>query len=131
MADAHLHMLIHAKWKDGAQGPHETEMNDWLTRLVEALDMNILFGPVVRYSDNPGNEGITGVVTIDTSHIAFHDWSQHDPSFFQMDVYSCKEYAPEIVIGALREFEFDEIKWWMIDRANGDFKVLERGVDTP
>lgn len=130
MADAHLHMLVHAKWKDGAEGPQEHEMTDWLTRLVKHLDMNILFGPVVRYSDNPGNEGITGVVTIDTSHIAFHDWSAHDPAYFQMDVYSCKEFAPETVIAALREFEFGEINWMMIDRADGKFAVVEMGDDT-
>lgn len=131
MADAHLHMLVHAKWKPGAEGPTKTTMEDWLTRLVEALDMNILFGPVVKFSDNPGNEGVTGVICIDTSHIAFHDWSMHDPAYFQMDVYSCKEFAPETVVGALREFEFGEINWMLIDRASGKFLVVESGDDFP
>ena len=131
MAAAHLHMLVHARWQPDANHLRPEVMSDWLTRLVEALGMNMLFKPMLVMSDNPGNEGLTGIVGLDTSHISFHDWGMHNPAYFQMDVYTCGELIPEVVIGALRDFEFGEINWTIIDRDAGKFKVLEAGTDLP
>jgi len=41
----------------------------------------------------PGNQGLTSVTIIETSHIAVHVWDEVSPALMQMDVYSCAECA--------------------------------------
>jgi S-adenosylmethionine/arginine decarboxylase-like enzyme len=60
-----------------------------LKQLVDKIGMNILMGPYAVYSDMEGNQGLTAVTIIETSHIALHVWDEAEPALMQLDVYTC------------------------------------------
>lgn len=97
--------------------PNADQWREFLGELVNRLNMNILIEPMVVYSDNPGNEGETGFVCIDTSHCSFHSWPHVDEPFAMIDVYSCKCYDADVVISFMKE-KFDVLSghYTMIDR---------------
>ena len=68
----HKHMIIRAE----VNRPLVTEkqVRRWLRSLVKKIDMNIIKGPYAAYVSKEGNRGVTGVVMIETSHIAIHIW---------------------------------------------------------
>jgi S-adenosylmethionine/arginine decarboxylase-like enzyme len=84
----HKHLLVNAK----VENPINTEEQgvDFLTRLVERIDMKIIKGPFASYVDKPGNRGLTAIVMIETSHIAFHIWDEEDPSMHDLKKYNRK-----------------------------------------
>lgn len=110
----HQHLLIKAyvnkPMKDIA------DLDFWLRQTVKAIDMKILMGPYCRYLDVTGNRGITGVVVIETSHIACHMWDEVSPALLQMDVYSCKKFNPVRIIERLAPFEIVHLDVLEIDR---------------
>lgn len=114
MLKVHKHLVIHGY----LESPPMTSdvMNDWLIRLVEKIDMNILMGPFSIYCDKENNRGVTGSVIIDTSHICFHAWDEPDPSEFQLDVFSCKEFDISDVYDMLKEFKITDTKFSWVDR---------------
>ena len=63
-----------------------------------------LKGPIVAYSDKVGNRGLTGIVIIETSHIAFHSWDESLPAVIQLDIYSCKDFEPKHIFKELEVF---------------------------
>jgi S-adenosylmethionine/arginine decarboxylase-like enzyme len=73
----HKHLLINAKVKNPMN--NEDMAIDFLKRLVDRIDMKIIKGPFASYVDKPGNRGLTAIVMIETSHIAFHIWDEQDP----------------------------------------------------
>ena len=61
----HLHLLV----KGYITNPPKSEelLNDWLRELVSKVGMVVVAGPTSIYVNEPGNEGITGTVTLATS----------------------------------------------------------------
>jgi len=119
----HKHLLIRA---EVLNPPISTSWcNSWLTSLVSKIGMKILKGPVVGYSEAKGNRGLTGIVVIETSHIAFHSWDEISPGVIQLDVYSCKDFDPEIVFKELEIFNLTKLEYKFLDREN-NFKNIER-----
>jgi S-adenosylmethionine/arginine decarboxylase-like enzyme len=114
--NTHQHLLISATIKQPPQC--EEELKQWLIGLVNKIDMEILDGPLVRYLDEPGNRGISGMVMITTSHIAIHIWDEFDPAYLKMDVYSCKEFNPEDVVEHLAAFHVDKLEVTLLDRSD-------------
>jgi S-adenosylmethionine/arginine decarboxylase-like enzyme len=88
--------------------------------------MVVVAGPTSIYVDEPGNEGITGTITLATSHAAIHIWDANTPSLVQFDIYSCKEYSIETVLDHLNEFGLVEYDWIYIDRNKG-LEPVSRG----
>ena len=113
----HLHLLVRGHLQNPPK--EEAVLNQWLTELVEKVRMVVVAGPTSVYVDEPGNEGITGTVTLATSHAAIHVWDKADPAFFQFDIYSCKEYNIYEVLNHLNEFGLQSCDWIYIDRNNG------------
>jgi S-adenosylmethionine/arginine decarboxylase-like enzyme len=68
----HLHLLV----KGYIKTPPKTEkvLNIWFTQLVQNVGMKVVAGPTSVYVNEPGNEGITGTVTLATSHASIHIW---------------------------------------------------------
>ena len=99
----HIHVLI----KGYVKNPPRTEehLNDWFRRLVERVRMVVVAGPTSVYVNEPGNEGLTGTVTLATSHASIHVWDNIEPAMFQFDLYSCSEFTPQEVIEHLEEFD--------------------------
>jgi S-adenosylmethionine/arginine decarboxylase-like enzyme len=121
----HKHLLVNAKVKD----PIATEQEgiDFLTNLVNQIDMKIIKGPFASYVDKDGNKGLTAIVMIETSHIAFHIWDEVDPGLIQFDLYTCGQLELDKVLDLFKEtFNVVNMEYVLYDRENG-FKVEAEG----
>jgi S-adenosylmethionine/arginine decarboxylase-like enzyme len=122
----HLHLLV----KGYLLNPPKTEdtLNNWLSELVNTVGMKVVAGPTSVYVNEPGNEGVTGTITLATSHAAIHVWDAEEPAMFQFDIYSCKDYDPNIVLNHIdQHFDLKEAYWSFIDRNEDTFFELKNG----
>ena len=118
----HKHILINAKVKNPLKTPEDGV--GFLTRLVYAIQMKIIKGPFASYVEAEGNRGLTAVVMIETSHIAFHIWDENDPSMLQFDLYTCSTLPVEQVIKNLEDhFGLFNYSVLVLERSEG-FKVI-------
>lgn len=124
----HRHMIVNC---EGIRNPpsvgSESLIEDWMTRLVEAVKMNILIPPKAIYLDKEGNEGVTGICCIETSHTSIHVWEKLNPSIIRFDLYSCADFEADTVIELLKEFNPWKISYLIVDR-NNDCLVEEQKV---
>ena len=121
----HKHLLVNAKIKN----PINTEQQgiDFLTNLVNQIDMKIIKGPFASYVNKEGNRGLTGIVMIETSHIAFHIWDEIRPGLIQFDLYTCGQLELDKVISIFKEtFNVASLEYVLFDREHG-FKVESEG----
>ena len=121
----HKHLLVRAEILKPPTSTSWCSM--WLTSLISKIDMKILKGPIVAYSDMVGNRGLTGIVIIETSHIAFHSWDENIPAVIQLDIYSCKDFEPKHIFKELEVFNLEKLEYKFLDRKN-NFKTIERNV---
>ena len=122
----HLHLLV----KGYIKTPPKTDkvLNIWFTQLVQNVGMKVVAGPTSVYVNEPGNEGITGTVTLATSHASIHVWDNETPAMFQFDLYSCSDYKPKDVLKHIDDwFGLKEAHWQFIDRNGDEFKVIDSG----
>ena len=114
----HKHLLVNAKINKPLFD--EDEAKEFLVNLVKDIDMKILQGPFVTYLDVAGNRGMTAVVMIETSHIAFHIWDEMAPCLLQFDLYTCGTLdtykALEII---QKQFKPEFMEYVLFDRENG------------
>src|SRR5271170_4039425 len=103
MSNVHKHLLMDGIFLNPPTKPEI--LNDWFSRLVKAIDMEVFLEPQSKYCDIPGNEGLSGMVWLTTSHASLHFWNDIKAPFAKGDVYSCKEYDPNIVLKLLEEFK--------------------------
>lgn len=83
------------------------ELEDFLVKLSNLLNLNILLGPLVE--EGTTRPGMTGVVVIEESHITVHTFTDH-PSEFWLDILSCKSFDPQEVIDLFKDrFNFKKI----------------------
>lgn len=123
----HLHLLVKGYMKT----PPKTEkiLNIFFTQLVNTVGMKVVAGPTSVYVNEPGNEGITGTVTLATSHGSIHVWDNTNPAMFQFDLYSCCEFSPKVVLEELDSwFGLQSATYQFIDRNSDDFYVIDKGV---
>jgi S-adenosylmethionine/arginine decarboxylase-like enzyme len=120
----HLHLLVKGHMKNPPKS--EEILNQWFKELVNKVRMVVVAGPTSVYVDEPGNEGITGTVTLATSHAAIHVWDKQDPAMFQFDIYSCSCFEVSEVIEHLNKFDLTDCEWMFIDRNDG-LKVVDSG----
>lgn len=119
MSKVHSHLLVSAS----IRSPDITAggLIHWLNRLVELVDMEVFMGARARYCEDPDNSGITGDVVITTSHSSIHIWDKPGKDglpYLEFDLYSCKEFDPEVVLNHLRVFDLVKVDWMLIDRSN-------------
>ena len=120
----HKHLIIRAEVISPLTD--ERTVRRWLRNLVEKIDMNIIKGPYAAYVSKEGNRGVTGVVMIETSHIAIHIWDESKPALVQCDVYSCAEFSSNEVLAEFIDMEVVKIDHLMLDRAD-TIKSLGKG----
>ena len=114
----HKHLLVNAKVNNPINS--EQQAIDFLTDLVNRIDMKIIKGPFASYVDKPGNRGLTAIVMIETSHIAFHIWDELDPALVQFDLYTCGKLDLDQVLVAFGEtFNIVKMDYNLYDRENG------------
>ena len=124
----HNQLLVNAK----AKNPFidSKKAIEWMTDLVQQIDMKIIQGPYASYVDKEGNRGVTCIVMIETSHIALHIWDEPDPALIQFDLYTCSTLPVEEVLSNLEEtFNIVEYDYMVIERADS-FNVLGLGHRT-
>ena len=114
----HKHLLVNAK----VANPMNTEEQgiEFLKFLVDQINMKIIKGPFASYVDVPGNRGLTAIVMIETSHIAFHIWDEADPGLIQFDLYTCGSLDLDKVLSIFKDnFDVKEIDYVLFDREDG------------
>ncbi len=110
----HKHLIIRAEVN---KPPKEASwVHSWLNQLVSKIGMKVCQGPITAYVDVPGNCGVTGVVIIETSHIAIHVWDEPNPALVQLDVYTCGPFNKELIFEELEQMEPVKIEWKYLDR---------------
>ncbi len=91
----------------------------FLSTLVPALGMRPLGEPVLhdveidlaKMNVEPFEDegGVTGFCVLSTSHCSIHTWPARE--FFVLDVYSCRDFPPALVLEHLRgAFETANLK---------------------
>ena len=114
----HKHLLVNAKIRNPMQS--ESDAINFLEKLVQSIDMKIIKGPFASYVDKDGNKGLTAIVMIETSHIAFHIWDEADPGLLQFDLYTCGKLETDKVFDTLSQyFDLRTVEWQLFDRENG------------
>ena len=126
MSVEHKHILINARVNNSLESTEDAV--SFLKDLVERVGMKILMGPHATYVDTPGNKGVTAIVGIETSHIAFHVWDEESPARLQFDLYTCGSLDKDVVIEAVKNrFELVSADYRIFDREHG-FLLLEEGT---
>lgn len=122
----HRHILVRA---NVARPPRDAAtVADWLRRLVAAVDMKVFFGPEAIRCDTLGNEGVTGVIGLETSHASIHCWDTSvEQPYLTMDLYSCANYEVQTVLDFIREFEPVRGHWALYDRDDIPQKLIAEG----
>ena len=110
----HKHLIIRAEVNSPITS--EKEIKKSLRNLVKKIDMKIIKGPYASYVSKEGNRGITGVVMIETSHIAIHIWDEERPALVQCDVYSCAEFSVTEVLAQFNMMEPVGVDYLVLDR---------------
>jgi hypothetical protein len=95
----HHHLLLRMEAKRHPTRSQLPEVRNLLKSIITDLKMDILGGPYVYYQGVPfAHKGITGICSIQTSHISFHFWDTPRPttlnnknskSLLQFDIYTC------------------------------------------
>jgi len=110
----HKHILINAAVR---KPPIDTKyVEDWFKRLIEAVGMKVVIGPHAINLPTPGNEGITAICCIETSHCSLHVWEKAKVPFIRFDLYSCKSFDVSIVVDFLKEFDPYHYTYALVDR---------------
>lgn len=119
----HKHIILTAKLKNPPTCPVFVE--EWMKQLVEKVDMKILFGPYVTLCETEGNEGVTGVVCIETSHASIHVWHKVNEPFMKFDLYSCKDFSAKTIMEHIEQFSPYAWEYVVLDRNNG-IEIVEK-----
>ena len=110
----HRHLIVRALVADPPRDC--AAVHTWLCELCELIGMRLLAGPITARVEDVGNQGVTGVCIISTSHIAVHVWDEPTPAIVQLDVYTCAALDPQLVIRHLDQFSPVNIDTHYLDR---------------
>ena len=111
----HKHLLVNATFqKTPFINTFFTE--SWIRKIVEIIDMEILYDPIAVKCEEKDNEGISAFCLITTSHISLHSWEKRDPNLLQLDVYSCKDFDPHLIEDEIKKFNPLSIGSKFLDR---------------
>lgn len=118
----HKHIIITA---ENMKNPPKlaVDVEKWLKELVDLVNMKVLMGPYAVRCETLGNEGVTGIVCIETSHASIHVWDTDCTPFAKMDLYSCKYFDEQVVINHFKQFSPSKIYATIINRNEMEAKV--------
>ena len=113
----HKHLIVRSEIENAPTSPEE--INQWMKKLVDKINMKIMMGPYSAYCPVVGNRGLTAVTIIETSHIAMHVWDEVYPALMQLDVYTCSSLDPVDVTDAIKIFAPIKTEIKYLDRKHG------------
>ena len=123
----HKHLIIRAEVSNCPSKDNLHDVLEWMKALTITIDMKVMYGPNITYVDQEGNRGITCMALIETSHIVLHIWDELDPGLFQLDIYSCKDFSLDNVIGLLKEsFKIKKLQYKYLDRKSNLIMIDEK-----
>ena len=120
------HKVAIVKAKVEAPPFDETQICEWLNKLVADLGMTVLKGPYAVYSNMEGNAGLTAMVIINTSHIALHCWDEESPGLLRLDVYTCAALDMNVIWDAIAQFGVLERDYVLLDTDTPTITILEK-----
>lgn len=92
-------------------------VQNFLRQIIRDVRMHCVTGPWTYESDVVGNEGISGIAMLDTSHTSMHCWTKPEPNF-TFDLYSCKPFLTEDTFPAFERHGVSWVRYTMINRNN-------------
>ena len=106
----HHHLLLRMETKV-CPGPKDTEMAGvLLEEIIRDINMKPLDSARVYYVSNPvTNEGLTAILPIETSHIAFHFWAKPNPVILKSSGSKCLLEFDLYTCGSLRKSQIQKI----------------------
>ena len=132
---SHTHLIARAEIRVPPQSV--SEVKNSLCELVDMIDMKLLGrynqpeedyrNPIASYCEEPGNEGMTAVALIETSHIILHVWDHIKPAVIEFDLYTCAPLDLDKVWLWFDRFEPTSINWELKDRAT-KIKTIGKGT---
>ena len=105
-------------------------VSEFMTGLVSHIRMNVLMGPYTTWCGDEGNEGITSMIGLTTSHSTIHIWNLELPEYskIRFDLYSCAHYDVNEVFEYIRDhFIIVSANYKLFDR-DQDMKEIDSGV---
>ena len=127
----HIHLIVAVEVKYPPKSAEEVEA--FQTLLIKRVGMAVAKAdtlpknPMAYYCDIDGNEGVTGVGILETSHTALHVWDSQFPAKFQFDLYSCKDFEVQRVVDMIEMFDIIKGTYMLIDR-DTDLVIIEQGT---
>jgi len=111
----HHHMLLRMETKLHPTKSKLSSIKHLIKGIVSDLHSDILGGPYIYYQGKPHpHKGITGICSIQTSHISFHFWDTPSPqtlnhansrSLLQFDVYTCGSLTLAKAMNVIRRLQ--------------------------
>ena len=101
----HKHLIVRAE--SLAPLVDEQISINWMYDFIKFVNMKPMMGPFAKYSQMPGNKGLTIATIIETSHIVMHVWDEPNPALIQFDLYSCGEFNPEEIFVVTHDFHMN------------------------
>ena len=128
----HHHMLLRLETQRCPERADVRQTETLIHEIIKDIGMNQLDTPRVYYVTEPKyNEGLTGIVPIQTSHIAFHFWNSPDREILccpesrcllQFDLYTCGTLVPAQiakVLAHLAEYKPTHAELTLLNRNTG------------
>lgn len=130
LAEINKHILATGYLENAPGADYVPQLEQWFHDLVEAVDMKVLINPVCVYCTDEGNEGVTGIVGITTSHSSIHFWSgtESKPAYYKFDLYSCKDFSVDAVSAMLRKLGTYKFTYTVVDRTDDEHPIIDSGV---
>jgi S-adenosylmethionine/arginine decarboxylase-like enzyme len=128
MAIHHNHLLLRMEIENSPIQKDIPKIKKLLKQIILDLNMNMLGSPHIYYLDTPkSNKGITGTVSIETSHLSFHIWespkdtlvNKHSKGLLQFDIYTCGELTKSHINNVLKHLD-------IFTPTNIDLNVFDR-----
>ncbi len=95
----HHHFLLRMELKSCPSDKDKKQAEELLKKIIRDIRMKPLDTPRIYYMKRPVlNEGLTAIMPIQTSHIAFHFWNNPDSAILksseskcllEFDIYTC------------------------------------------
>ena len=137
MSINHLHVLLRAECIT-APGPDDIKkIYNKVIELINNVGMKVFMEPKVKYMPDEGNEGLTYLAGLETSHTSGHFWDKPEVSFMkykgatllQMDCYTCGCMAEKEIkqlLEFIAEFGPKQVNVKLFDRSTPSMKMVAK-----